>query len=94
MELIESLRKAIRPAMSVRKAAVSAGISEGRWRSLAKGTHQVSKGTAIPTRAPADTLARMARVVGATADQLRKAGREDASDELKVMLEKSRHFNE
>lgn len=85
MELIESLRKGLRPALSVRKAAEAASISEGRWRSLAKGTHQVSKGTAVPTRAPADTLARMARVVGATPDQLREVGREDAAGELEVM---------
>lgn len=68
--------------MSVRRAAESASISEGRWRSLAKGTHQVSKGTAVPTRAPADTLARMARVVGATPDQLQEVGRQDAAEEL------------
>ncbi|OBF14438.1 hypothetical protein A5746_14390 [Mycolicibacterium conceptionense] len=85
MELIESLRKRVRPAMSVRKAAEAASISEGRWRSLAKGTHQVSKGTAVPTRAPADTLARMARTVGATPDQLREVGRGDAADELAAL---------
>lgn len=85
MELIESLRKQVRPAMSVRKAAEAASISEGRWRSLAKGTHQVSKGTAVPTRAPADTLARMARTVGATPDQLREVGRGDAADELAAL---------
>lgn len=85
MELIESLRKQVRPAMSVRKAAEAASISEGRWRSLAKGTHQVSKGTAVPTRAPADTLARMARAVGATPDQLREVGRNDAADELEAL---------
>ena len=82
MALIEERRKAIRPTMSVRKAASAAHISEGRWRSLAKGVHQVSKGNAIPTRAPADTLARMAKVVGATPDQLREAGRDDAAEEM------------
>lgn len=86
MELVERLRKSIRPALSVRKAATSAEISEGRWRSLAKGVHQVSKGQAIPTRAPADTLARMANVVGAKPEQLREVGRDDAADELALLI--------
>ena len=45
----------------------------------------MSKGTAVPTRAPADTLARMAQTVGATPEQLREAGREDAADELEAL---------
>lgn len=81
-ELIERLRVETRPQLSVRKAASAAGISEGRWRSIVKGTHQVTKGTAIPTRAPAATLARMAKVVGATPEQLVAMGRQDAADEL------------
>ena len=85
MALIEELRKAMRPTLSVRKAASAAHISEGRWRSLAKGVHQVSKGNAIPTRAPADTLARMAKVVGASPEQLREVNRGDAADELEEL---------
>lgn len=92
MALIEERRKAIRPTMSVRKAASAAHISEGRWRSLAKGVHQVSKGNAIPTRAPADTLARMAKVVGATPEQLRDVDRGDAADELEAMTSRQTQF--
>lgn len=84
-ELIERLRQAVRPKLSVRKAAESAGISEGRWRQIAKGYNQVSKDTVVPSIAPADTLARMARVVGATPAQLREAGREDAATELETI---------
>lgn len=81
-KLIEELREGVRPKLSVRKAADSAGISEGRWRQIAKGYNQVSKDTYVPSIAPADTLARMARVVGAVPDQLRAVGREDAATEL------------
>ncbi|MDO3151052.1 hypothetical protein [Mycobacteroides abscessus] len=63
-----------------------AGISEGRWRQIAKGYNQVSKDTFVESVAPADTLARMARVVGATPEQLREVGREDAAAELEELL--------
>lgn len=82
VKLIDDLRQAIRPKLSVRKAAELAGLSEGRWRQLVKGYNQATKDTAVPTNAPAETLARMARVVGATPDQLREVGREDAAHEL------------
>ena len=62
-----------------------AGISEGRWRQIAKGYNQVSKETFVESIAPADTLARMARVVGATPGQLQEVGREDAADELAAL---------
>lgn len=84
-KLIEELREAARPKLSVRKAAEAAGISEGRWRQISKGYNQATKDTRVPVRAPADTLARMARVVGATADQLLEVGRGDAADELSAL---------
>jgi hypothetical protein len=80
--LIERLRLAHSPKLSVTKAAKLADISEGRWRQIAKGYQQASTSTRVPVRAPADTLARMAEVVGATPDQLREAGREDAAKRL------------
>lgn len=93
-KLIEELRQAVRPKLSVRRAATMAGISEGRWRQIAKGYNQVSKETFVESIAPADTLARMARVVGATPGQLQEVGREDAADELAVLYEKDREFRE
>lgn len=57
-------------------------MSEGRWRQIIKGYNQVSRDTFVATVAPAETLARMARVVGATPEQLKEAGREDAAVEL------------
>lgn len=81
-KLIDDLRQAVRPKLSVRSAAAAAGISEGRWRQIIKGYNQISKDTVVPSIAPADTLARMARVVGATPEQLKAAGRDDAAEEL------------
>lgn len=81
-QLIERLRESARPKMSVRKAAAAAGISEGRWRQIIKGFNQVSAEVRVPSSAPAETLARMARVVGATPEQLREVGRQDAAEYL------------
>lgn len=81
-KLIEELRQAVRPKLSVRKAADLAGISEGRWRQIAKGYNQLSKDTFVPSIAPAETLARMAQAVGATREQLLEVGRDDAATEL------------
>lgn len=88
-KLIDELRRKVRPGMSVRKAAAAAEISEGRWRQIIKGYNQVDKQTSVPVRAPASTLARMARAVGATPDQLREVGRDDAADEMAVLPIKS-----
>lgn len=83
-QLIERLRTAVRPKLSIRAAARASAISDSRWHQIIKGYRQESAGLRVPVRAPADTLARMARAVGATADQLREVGREDAADELEA----------
>lgn len=71
-----------RARLSAREAARRAGISEGRWRQIAGGYQVVSAGVYAPVRGPADTLARMAAVVGVTPAQLRRAGRPDAARAL------------
>jgi len=81
-ELIERLRKAMVPKLSVRSAAKEAGFSASRWTQIVQGYKQETAGLRVPVRAPADRLAQMARVVGATADQLRAVGRDDAADDL------------
>lgn len=83
--LVERLRTAARPKLSIRAAADAAGISDARWRQIAKGYNQASKDVRVPARAPADTLARMAKAVGATPDQLREVGRADAAEELQAL---------
>ncbi|MGY5033248.1 hypothetical protein ACWC9U_20615 [Streptomyces sp. 900116325] len=67
--------------ISARKAAGLAGLSDARWRQIVSGYQSVS-GSYVAVRAPADTLARMAQVVGVTPEELRNAGREDAAAEL------------
>jgi transcriptional regulator with XRE-family HTH domain len=66
-----------RKGMSARKAAELAGISDTRWRNIVNGYQAIGQGQSIPIIAPAETLARMARVVGVTGDQLAAAGRAD-----------------
>lgn len=70
-----------RSRMSARSAASKAGISDARWRQIVSGYQSVS-GSYIPVRAPAETLARMAQVVGVTAEELATAGRHDAAEAL------------
>lgn len=74
-----------RSTLSARKAAAAAGLSEGRWRQIVSGYQTVSAGVYAPVRAPAETLARMAKVVGVTPEQLEQAGRPDAADELRAI---------
>jgi transcriptional regulator with XRE-family HTH domain len=71
--------------LSQRAAAERAGISESRWRQLVSG-YQVVSGTKAPTRSPDDTLARMARAVDVTPEQLAAAGREGAAEVLREIL--------
>lgn len=76
-----------RSRLSARKAAGRAGMSEGRWRQIVKGYQTVSAGTHAPVRGPAETVARMAEVVGVTPEQLEQADRADAADELRTLLD-------
>lgn len=71
---------------SNRKLADEAGVSEGHWRQIVKG-FQVVAGQAVPRRAKADLLARMAAVLGLTPQQLAEAGRADAASILERMSE-------
>lgn len=79
---IERMRTKEGPPLTVRAAAREAGISESRWRQIVSGYRQETAELRVPVRAPARTLARMARVVGSTPEQLREVGRDDAADEL------------
>ena len=67
--------------LSIREAARRAGISYGRWRQIVTGYQNVSHGSYAPVHAPAKTLARMAAVVGVTADEMETQGqRADAAE--------------
>ena len=65
--------------LSIREASRRAGISYGRWRQITSGYQNVSPGSYAAVRAPAVTLARMARVAGVPAGQLEAAGRDRKS---------------
>jgi hypothetical protein len=68
--LIEQVREARAPRLSIRAAAIVSG-----YQSAGAGQY-------ITVVGPAETIARMAKVVGVTAEQLMEAGREDAAAEL------------
>jgi len=68
---------------SQREAAELAGMSENHWRAITKGYRTVSAGVYAPVRAPAATIARMARAVGVTPERLEEKGRTDAAGELR-----------
>ncbi|WUH92554.1 helix-turn-helix domain-containing protein [Streptomyces sp. NBC_00433] len=75
-------RAAAAARLSQREAARRADISETRWRQLVSGYQVVSRAK-VPVRSPDDTLARMARAVGVTAEQLEEAGRDGAAAALR-----------
>lgn len=84
--LIEEARKK-RAHISQNEAARRAEMSGTRWRQIVRGNASVGDGITISVRAPADTLARMAKVVDVTAEELKQIGREDAADELEASTE-------
>lgn len=82
-ELIRRSRESAELPLSRRQAAGRAGISPSQWSDIERGHKQAGSGVTVPVQATAETLARMARIVGATADDLAAAGREDAARELR-----------
>lgn len=79
-ELIELARQARVPRLTANRAAELAGMSSARWRQIVSGRAPQGGGRFMRVRGPADTIARMASVVGVTSVQLRMAGREDAAE--------------
>lgn len=77
--LIERARKL--SGLSGRQAAKESSLSDSRWRQIINGNTTVG-GQVVPVVGPDDTIARMARAVGVTPDQLRAAGRPEAADAL------------
>ena len=86
-QLIHRLREEMVPAVSMREAAKRAGMGTATWVQAEQGYRKVTPAVTIPIRATADKLASMALVVGATADQLRKAGRDDAAVILQKLID-------
>lgn len=69
--------------MSRRQAAAKAGISPSQWSDVERGHKMAGPGVIVPVRATAETLARMAQVVGVSDVELAAAGREDAAQQLR-----------
>src|SRR5712691_61257 len=92
-QLIRERREAAEPPVSRRQAAAKAGISPSQWSDIERGSKKAGQGTTIPIRATPETLALMAQAVGATADDLSAAGRQDAATLLHTIDEdrKLRH---
>jgi len=82
-ELIRRCREAANPTMSRRQAAAKAGISPSQWSDVERGHKKAGSGVVVPVQATAQTLARMARAVGTSPDDLAAAGRDDAARYLR-----------
>jgi hypothetical protein len=82
--LIERLMT--RKNLTARACAPKAGISEGRWRQITNGYQAMGRGEYTRVTAPDSTLARMAKVVGITPEQLREVDREVAAEILSDLL--------
>lgn len=85
--LIERLRKEKIPPLSMREAARRAGFSVATWTQNEQGYRKVTPVFGIPIRATDEKLARMALTVGATPDQVRATGREEAARMLEKLIE-------
>lgn len=83
--LIRQRREAAIPEMSRRQAAAKAAISPSQWSDVERGYKRAGSGVVVPVQSTADTLARMARVVGVSADDLAAAGRQDAARQLRSL---------
>ena len=73
------------PPLSRRRAAAKAGISPSQWSDVERGHKRAGSGVIVPVQATAETLARMARTVGVSAEELAAAGREDAAQQLRML---------
>lgn len=80
--LIEQRRK--QRGLSVRAAAASAGLSEGRWRQIAKGYQQAAAGVRVPVNAPDETLRRMSVAAGVMADELDAIGEYEIAEMIRA----------
>ena len=78
-EPIEAARKRI--GLSQNAAAREVGISGTRWRQIVKGTGS-SDGSRISVRGGEGTVARMAMLVGVTAEDMDLAGRPDVARKM------------
>jgi transcriptional regulator with XRE-family HTH domain len=79
-------RALVTAGLSQRAAAKRAKISETRWRQIAAG-YQVINKQRVADPGPGGTLARMARVVDVTPEELDAVDRPDAAAALREIIE-------
>lgn len=72
--------------MSARQAAAKMDMSDTRLRQIINGYQPMGRGRQVAVIAPADTLARIAITLNISADELEKAERLDAANELRARL--------
>lgn len=75
-------RELKRRHLSARQLAPEVGITEARLRQIINGFQSAGAGQRIAVTAPALTLARIAKALQITAEQLTEVGRADAATEL------------
>lgn len=80
--LLEAARE--RRKLSQNAAAKKAETSGTTWRRVVKGVARFG-GMDVPFDGAPDTVARMARVVGVTPEQLEQHGHADAAEELRAL---------
>lgn len=74
--------------LSAREAARRANISEGRWRQIVDGYLTIRAGVYAEVKdAPADTVARMAKVVGVPPEAMEEAHRPDVAEIMRRELQ-------
>lgn len=87
-QLIKRVRESLQPRVTVAEAAQRAGISAEMWGHIERGHRSAGRGAGrVPVKAKRPTLARMAFEIGVSAEDLEEAGREDAAEVLRQMLD-------
>lgn len=78
--ILEAARESLIPPVSKREAARRAGISDARWRQIVTGVMSAGRGQTVDVNTTESTLARMARAVGADAEDVLTAAGFTATD--------------
>jgi len=83
-DLIRQRREAA--FLSMRQAALGAGVSPTAWAEVEAGRKKVAPGVEVAKRGTPKILAAMARRLSITPDELARAGRDDAAAYLAAIL--------
>lgn len=85
-ELFETARQAKRPKLSQNAVAKAARTSSTTYRRVIAGVSRFG-GQDIPFEGSAETVARIALVLGVTPEQLEEVGRAEVAQELRLLRE-------